>query len=140
MQISVWWSDTARLYLRYATAVAASVPAGAIYAYLAIKKLDGSWSTIALLIAGSILATIGWHFSERFIPSRQTLTATEAYPDFAYSLEFRLAVMAASFVFLCSEPAKYESLIHKNLVGGDAQVLCASPAQPGSVEVELRNA
>jgi hypothetical protein len=137
MRISFWWRDTARLYLRYMTAISASVPAAVAYAYLATKKLDSWWSTLGLLAVGLGTATVGWHFSQLLFPSDQKPALTEAYSDVTYGfgVRFAAAAMAASFVVLCGEPSKQMFSNQKNVVGGDAQVLSA-PATLASVSTE----
>jgi hypothetical protein len=126
MRISSWWRDTARLYLRYLIAIAASTPAAVAYAYLSTHKLEGWGSTIVLLAAGLIFAAIGWRFSERLFLYDQKPSFAEAYSDVVYGFGFRLtAVMAASFVVLCGEPTRL-SPPQTNTVGGESQGFYAS--------------
>lgn len=143
MAISSWWRETARLYLRYMAAVAASVPVALLYAYLATKKLDSWWSTTALIALGLGSTVIGWRFSERLFISEQRPRLEEVCVDTNYGIQVGLAavivatsIVAPSFGALCSGPASLDRRYLLNM-SDDAQVQSASATPLASVNAEI---
>jgi hypothetical protein len=136
MEGSSWWLDTGRLYARYTVAVAASIPAGVVYAYLAVNKLDRWWAAAALLVIGLGLATAGWRISEYlFAPSARTvgLQPSQSVNVGAYGLGLRVAtgtVVASTFVIFCAPLPTRSFTTQANCVGVIEQLDAAATPAP----------
>lgn len=135
---SSWLRETTKLYVRYLIAGAASIPAGIAYAYLAMHNGESWVAVFVLIVAGLVLAMIGWRVSERFFRPEQELSvaganentvyaaATEVENCFPLAVPFYAAEMAAVIVVLHSTPTKKVFIVQDNLVGS-VQVLSESP-------------
>ena len=60
-----FWRDLRNLYVLYMVSAVAAVPAGLIYAILAMKHLDRWWTTVPLLALGLASALLAWSHCHR---------------------------------------------------------------------------
>jgi hypothetical protein len=135
IRISFWWRDTARLYLRYLIAIAASVPPAVAYSYLATKNYRSWWVGILLLALGLGAAAVSWRWSERLFFSKQEPVLAEACNQGAYGLGLRFAAAALAVSVLCGVRTDQLPPSQRNLLDTDGQFLSAPSANP-AVNVE----
>ncbi len=81
--------ESGKLYVLYMVAGVAAIPAGALYAILAVKGYNGWWTALPAIVFGFWMAKEAWSFVERklftadFAASGQRATWFPAKPTLA---------------------------------------------------------
>jgi hypothetical protein len=66
--VESWRSSTLRKYALYLGAAAAAIPAGVAYAAIVQHGFENWWTVLLSLIAGILLAHLGYTLSARILP------------------------------------------------------------------------
>jgi hypothetical protein len=66
-QITSFLRESSKLYVLYMTAGVAAIPAGTLYALLAVKGYDHWWTAVPAIILGLWSARKAWKFVDRGI-------------------------------------------------------------------------
>jgi hypothetical protein len=121
-RVSSWWHETSNLYLRYLVAGASSIPAGLVYAYLAVNGLDLWRRVVVLLVVGLGSAALGWRISHRFFARQAVPTPRQAPASvnvFGVGQRVATVTVVASFVVLSAQPPQLSAQQAGHMAGID---------------------
>lgn len=98
--------NEARLYLLYVVAGVAAIPAGMVYAALAVTGWVRWWTVVPLLALGLASALSFWKYVEKRLLARAPVTVAiaDAFNEEGSPVGLRIFAATASFAIFCAQP------------------------------------